>query len=407
MKTILFFALNIAIIVAGHANGQSPVIVDISEAIKSQSDFKMSDLISKVELIKLKSKGKILLGGQPEILFFGSKHILMRSEKGNKIGLYDRSGLLKTMIGRSGKGPGEYLDMVTGTIDPMGKYVVLYDQFGMKLILFDIDGRYIREKKVVAPRQGRITNTITFIDANTFGVMMMRPLAPTGDYASILLFNLQLDPVSKSLPRANDSHLRRYNYQFCNFSNSPVGPVFFETFSDTLYRINADGSAKPLFYFDLTKSKIPESLLQDPQMHKKNPKALDKYLMVQKVFLTNEYAIAFVVGSFSGMVFTNLKDGRTFSTSLPGPCAKPLSDYKPVAMLENDLFGTPSYFEYFWSDANVFVNFFPAFFTKMVYNVDCIKKLDVKLPDTRNELLSIIDEELYDDEVVLIVQYLR
>ncbi len=407
MKFAFPIALILSIILTGRVSGQSPVKVDIAEAIIKQTDFKMSDLISKVELIKLKSDGKLLLGGQPEILFFGSKHILMGSEQGDKIGLYHRNGQLKTTIGRVGKGPGEYGNMVTGTIDPLGKYIVLYDQLGMKLILFDIDGIYIRERKVVAPRQGQINNRLAFINANTFGLMMMRPLAPTSDYASILLFNLKLDPLGKSLPRANDSHLPRFNYQFCNFSNSPVGPVFFETFSDTLYRINADGSAKPLFYFDISKMKVPESLLQDPQLHKKDPDAISKHLMVQKIFLTADYAIAFVGGSFGGTVFRNLKDGRTFSTSLPCPCAKPSPDYKPVAMLENDLFGTPNYFDNFWPEANAFVNYFPAFITRMAYNLDCISKLNVNLPEIRNELLSVINQELYDDEVVLIVQYLK
>jgi hypothetical protein len=407
MKYVFSFILILFLILNGNVSGQSPVKVDISEAIKKQTEFKMSDLISKVELITLKSDGKLLLGGQPEILFFGRKHILMGSEQGSKIGLYDRSGMLKTTIGRVGKGPGEYLDMVTGTIDPLGKYVVLYDQLGMKLILFDIDGRFIREKKVVAPRQGRITNILAFIDTNTFGLMMMRPPGPTNDYASILLFNLKLDPVGKSLQRANDSHLPRFNYQFCNFSNSPVGPVFFELLSDTLYRINADGSAKPLFYFEISKTKLPESLLQDPQLHKKDPKAADKYIMVQKALLTSDYVIAFVGGSFGGLVFTNLMDGRTFSTSLPCPCAKSSPDYKMVAMLENDLFGTPNYFDNFWPEANAFVNRFPAFVTNMAYNLDCIRKLTVKLPGTRNALLSVIEQELYDDEVVLIVQYLK
>jgi hypothetical protein len=78
-----------------------------------------------------------------------------------------------------------------------------------------------------------------------------------------------------------------------------------------------------------------------------------------------------------------------------------------VAMLENDLFGTPNYFDNFWPEANAFVNRFPAFVTNMAYNLDCIRKLTVKLPGTRNALLSVIEQELYDDEVVLIVQYLK
>jgi len=89
-------------------SGQSPVRIDITAAIKSQADFKLSDLISTVELLTLKSNGKLILGRQPEILYFSRKYILMRSEKGDMIGLYNRDGILKTSIGRRGKGPGEY-----------------------------------------------------------------------------------------------------------------------------------------------------------------------------------------------------------------------------------------------------------------------------------------------------------
>lgn len=43
----------------------------------------------------------------------------------------------------------------------------------------------------------------------------------------------------------------------------------------------------------------------------------------------------------------------------------------------------------------------------MVSNLDCIRKLEVKQPEIRDKLLSIIKEELYDDEVVLVIHYLR
>jgi len=64
-------------------------------------------------------------------------------------------------------------------------------------------------------------------------------------------------------------------------------------------------------------------------------------------------------------------------------------------------------FEHYWPEANAIVGFFPAFFNQMVSDLDCIRKLEVKQPEIRDKLLSIIKEELYDDEVVLVIHYLR
>jgi hypothetical protein len=63
--------------------------------------------------------------------------------------------------------------------------------------------------------------------------------------------------------------------------------------------------------------------------------------------------------------------------------------------------------EHYWPEANALVGFFPAVLTQMLSDLDCIRKLEVKQPEIRDKLLSIIKEELYDDEVVLVIHYLR
>ena len=408
MKKILPFLITICLFWNTSVQGQYTVNIDITEAIKSQADFKLSDLVSKVELLTLKSEGKLMLGDQPQVLYFGHTCILMRSEKGDRIGLYDRSGMLKTTIGRIGKGPGEYPLLATGTMDPLEKFVVLYDQTGQKLMLFDVTGQYLRENKVEAPRPSVLEEKLAFTGAETFGLMIPRPSAPTGEYASIRLFNLKLEPVGKVLPRANDSHLVRYNDPHAEFIATPEGPIFWETLNDTIFRVRADGKSIPLFCFNITKNKIPESILQDTHLYDKDPTVMGNYCSVNKVFLTPGFVIAQVAGSFSGFVFTNRENGKTFSTSKDLSCKNPSSSLNRKAYIENDIYGMEAIlFEHYWPESNALVGFFPAFYTKMLSDLDCIRKLNVRQPEIRDKLLSIIKEELFDDEVVLVVHQVR
>ena len=53
------------------------------------------------------------------------------------------------------------------------------------------------------------------------------------------------------------------------------------------------------------------------------------------------------------------------------------------------------------------MGFFPAFYSSMLYNLSCLRKLDIKQPEIRDDLLSVIDEQVYDDEVILVVHYVK
>ncbi len=64
-------------------------------------------------------------------------------------------------------------------------------------------------------------------------------------------------------------------------------------------------------------------------------------------------------------------------------------------------------FEHYWPEANALGCFFPAFYMQMVFDLDCIGNLEVRQPEIRDALLSVIKEELYDDEVVLVILYVR
>lgn len=389
-------------------DSKPPIEIDVTKSIKNPIDFNLSDFISNVKLIKLHSEGKILLGDQPDVLYFGESYILMRSEKRNKIGLYDKKGEIISVIGNIGKGPAEHANLVTGTIDPTEKFILLYDEMGQKLILFDIEGNFIREKKVDAPRSFSINSTITFISTDTFGLMIPRPSSPTSDYASIRIFNLELEPVANALRRANDNLLVRYNFIRNEFFRSDNGVAFWETFNDTIFRIEEDGSTRPLYNFSIKKDKVKLKMLQDPHLYDRDPTAISNYVGIHKVYITNTYVIAMVTGIFNGFIFHNINTGDTFSTSVKPECLNSSATVRRNSFIRNDIYGFESInFEYYSSTQNVFVGFFPAFYSSMFFNLSCMRERNVKQPEIRNKLLSIIDQKVYDDEVVLVVHFVK
>ncbi|MDX2414257.1 MAG: 6-bladed beta-propeller [Bacteroidales bacterium] len=118
------------------AESSKAITIDIDE--KDVSEFKLSELFSDFELLKLKS-GDTPIGRINKFKIFNNK-IYILSE--SKIFVYAESSELLSIIDKKGKGPGEYIGVSDFTTDKEGN-IYIADISGKQILKYKVSGDFI------------------------------------------------------------------------------------------------------------------------------------------------------------------------------------------------------------------------------------------------------------------------
>jgi hypothetical protein len=98
-------------------------------------------------------------------------------------------------IGTKGEGPGELIEPRESTMDPGEEYVFVHDARLAKLVRFSINGQFINEIDTRELTPARYLTGIQFINDNEFVLVNYRPGAPMDGYASLPVFDRNLNHV--------------------------------------------------------------------------------------------------------------------------------------------------------------------------------------------------------------------
>jgi len=134
------------------SNGLSPIngyekSIKIFENIEIKG-LLLDDLIDSLFYIKLGRSDEVSIEAIDKISFAGDNIVII--DKGKKKGLYlfSGNGAFIGNIGILGKGPNEYLCASDVAIDRSSGNIVVLDQYGKKLLYYDTNGSFQKEKSI-------------------------------------------------------------------------------------------------------------------------------------------------------------------------------------------------------------------------------------------------------------------
>ncbi|MCX6225435.1 MAG: 6-bladed beta-propeller [Bacteroidia bacterium] len=122
-----------------HQKKTDLITIDILDGLKTEKEFRLSEIVDGVEYVKLETTPECLFSEAAYMI--GKNYILVTQDNPKQIFLFTRSGKYIRKIGRTGKGPDEYVRIDPAIMDPEENYILTSDYGQGQIIKFDMDGR--------------------------------------------------------------------------------------------------------------------------------------------------------------------------------------------------------------------------------------------------------------------------
>jgi len=378
--------------------------IDMNQAFNLEKSVKLSDLVKSVEIVQFYP---------PEDTYFvnarsfavGKKYIMISDDRGggtSNIILCERSGKFVRNIGRVGKGPGEFLNAWLTIMDPSENYIIIADGPSNKLIKYSVSGEFISERTMDELPDRNIFDKARFINDNEFILIPRRPTRGHDGFASMLVYDLDLNLSGKILPRANDENLPLFNNSYQVLGEGQDRIFYWEPYFDTLYTINADHSTEATHIigwskggpsFDYMKTftyNLPPDQ-QRPTNFIYSISETKKHLFIGGIAQKDRFSAVY-----------SKKSEELFLLSDKAECDT--SSYQSTSIVENDLFGIePVSIRRFEQMAYRYVAWMRPGMIAFGNDLDCIRNKEVKLPEIRDQLLKIAESDDVDNNMVLLL----
>jgi len=378
--------------------------IDMNQAFDQTKSVKLSDLVKSVEIVQFYP---------PEDTYFvnaksfavGEKYIMIADDRGgstSNILLCERSGKFIRNIGRIGKGPGEFLNAWLTLMDPLENYIIIADYRSNKLIKYSVSGKFIKERKMEEITNHHILDAARFINKNEFVLVRRRPVKGIDGFASMLVYDLDLNPTGKILPRANDKNLPLFNNWYQTLGESPDRIFYWEPYFDTLYTINPDHSTEATHIIGWSKDGPSFEYMSTSTYNL----PLNKQYPVNFIYGISETEQYFFIGGISNSIrFSAAYDKSSEEVFLLSDGTECLTTFNQMAVsIKNDLFGIePVFIRRFEQQANRFVSWLPLEMIASMYDLDCIRNKEVKFSEIRDRLIDIAESPDEDNSMVLLL----
>lgn len=123
-------------------------VIEISPQF-SDNSFVFEDVFQSVDIIPLETNSECLIGGITKLVEAYDSYFIM-DRVNNIVAKFDNKGKFITRLGGVGNGPGEYLKIEDLLVDRDNRNIKLYDVRGRKIIIYGLDGTYIKEFRLDA-----------------------------------------------------------------------------------------------------------------------------------------------------------------------------------------------------------------------------------------------------------------
>jgi len=378
--------------------------IDMNQAFGMEKSILLSDLVKSVEIVQFHPSMETYFVNARS-LTVGEKYILIADDRGggtSNLLLCERNGKFVRNIGRIGNGPGEFLNAWLTLMDPSENYIIIADDQSNKLIKYSVSGEFIHERTMDELPDSYIFDDARFINENEFVFIPRRPVKAIDGFASMLVYDLDLNPSGKILPRANDENLPLFNNLYQLIGEGPDRLFYWEPYFDTLYTINPDHSTEATHVIGWSKGG-PSFDYMKTFTYKLPPHKQYPTNFIYSISETKQYF--FISGMAQMERFSavyNKKSEELFLLTDKPECNT--SSDQTSSIIKNDLFGIePVYIRRFDRQTNRYVAWMRAGMVASENDLDCIRNKEVKLPEIRDQLLEIAESDEDDNKMVLLL----
>ncbi|OFY54328.1 MAG: hypothetical protein A2X22_13205 [Bacteroidetes bacterium GWF2_49_14] len=356
--------------------------IDIAEGLKETGNLKLSELASDPEIVLLES-GADSWFVNASSLSIGKKYMMILDDMEKRIILFDRQGKYIRQIGRKGKGPGEFNNLHHAAMDPNEQFVFIHDGIGQKLIKYNTDGAFVGEvstKKVCFEEW--FVDGIQFINDEQFVLVTRRPRTPQKDYCSLPLLDLNMQVIKKILPRPVDQRSKNARGQIFQGRQRIF---YWEPEYDTVYTVTPKGSAIPTHTIACSKNKETTNIRYVAEY--------GKYFFISGFDHDERYEVVY---DQEKQTMFRLNNGPECDTS--GKWISPT--------FTNDLFGIePVFIQGYDPGIRRYIAWvFPEAISDS-YDLACIRSKKVRYPKIRDEIIRIShDKKLSENRLMILLK---
>ncbi len=373
------------------------ITIDILEGLKTEKEFRLSEIADNVEYVKLETTPECLLSRASYTI--GKKYILAVQDNPEQIFLFDRKGKLLRKIGQRGKGPGEYTSMTPTEMDPDETYILVTDFQNDQLLKFDVEGKFITHIKYREVFDGDVA-AILIKNADEIWISLDYPLLDKKNFPLLRKLDRNFKQTDSLYPITSGitpdvgrtwGHGDLYQHG---------GVLRYRQYStDTIFS-EYRGKLIPHIYFPIRKDHLPGPYTIYSQH--KNPGG---YSYVSNMTEIKDYYLFYarVVPDQGGYMIYSKKTGNLFLLKkypLPPPF-----EYQRQQFL-NDLDGMVN------PDQLIFSNDYLVQSHEVIELRDLLEKgspqsADVRFPAKRNEFTELIKSGKDDDNPILQIFHLK
>lgn len=399
-RSLYFAFVSLAILTACRQEKKPGLItIDMLEGLKTEKEFRLSEIVDDVEYVKLETTPECLL---PEDLVYlvGKKFIIAyQIQEPARIFLFDRQGRYLRKIGQEGKGPLEYLSINALAADPEETFLLVADR-NDKLLKFDFQGNVISRINYQNSFQGTISE-IAIKNSNEIFLLLDYPILEKRNFYLVRKTNGDLQQVDSLCP-VNSSALPVKGGYWWGHGDFYLynGNINFRPFSnDTLFEY-LKGKAIPRFSFPVKTDHLPGPyLIYGIHNGKYSQVSINyefpKYLIINAQQSDKFWGMMMIYNKTSGELFTLAK------YPLPPPAQYELQHFI------NDMDGIIN-------PSRIFKNISNGL---LFYSHDLIKMKDLpeitgkepeglKFPDKRRRFIDLIKSGKDDDNPILQIFHL-
>ncbi|MCD6347782.1 MAG: 6-bladed beta-propeller [Bacteroidales bacterium] len=404
-RSILFMLL-LSLILPGCNSDPKPsgdlIYIDVCEGFKNKRNIKLSELVESVEFVQFENtKDTYFMNARS--FSIGQKYIMISDDGENRIILFDRSGKFIRHIGRRGKGPGEFNNPWQVAMDPSEEFIFIADGMIQKLIKYKTSGEFVDEISTRDLAHGRFMDDIRFVNDHEFVVQLRRPYKEVEGFASLLMYDTDLNLTKKVLTRPSDQVMPRIR----SMINQGTDRFYFwEAYMDTMYTITPDGEAIPTHIVTCSNDGPSLEYAQStPNPRNEGPASPENLIMS-----VNEYgSFMFMYGLRGDGRFNVVYDKKTGEIfELQAITACDTSGTFTTQTIENDLYGVdPIYINRYDPGIGMLIGWVRTSWLGSNYDLDCIRNKKVKYPELRDQLLRIAEDEEASENMLLVLMKMK
>lgn len=265
---------------------QNLIDVDIESAINNNNSINLSQVTSKIDYVALETKDSCLLGAIEAIIT--QKYIIVISQMNNKgIYLFSLDGKFIRKIGKTGKGPGEYGNIGSVSINEDTDEILISTDNKEHIIRFKYDNSYSKGIK--------LKSNVGFIYNNS-KIFAHKPSyffrGNNVDTNQLSVFNMKGEIINKFHPV--DFTKTKYMDMFIeipDFSIVNDSVFYFVPKENVIFNIS-ENNCNPFFNLHLGKYKFSKDYRWDYNGYAES-RTMDKVL-IERAFVSDAYLL-FVV----------------------------------------------------------------------------------------------------------------